>query len=107
MAVAVQCGGTLLASMGKLLFARSSGRKIEDFSSTLDKAVIRGEQQSDPNWRSGLSSCYLSLTMEAECIPLQVYIPATGETIEVKVEPKSRRVEIMSFVLAASGGHVR
>ena len=46
MAVAVQCGGTLLAGMGKVLFADVAGEPIYDLSSSVEKAVICGQTQS-------------------------------------------------------------
>ena len=103
MALAVQCGGTLLAGMGKLFFADVSGESIKDFSCSVEKAIISEQIQEHENWRSDTKSCHVAFAMEAECIPLEVHVPATMKTFEVKVKPNIRASEAFSVVAAAIG----
>ena len=100
MPVAVQCGGTLLGNMGNLIFADAWKYSIEDLSSTMEKVLSR---RSDQNWRAESRTCFIELTMEAECIPLEVYIAATGKTMLLKVRPHSDRLDIFHLVAAAAG----
>ena len=101
MVLAVQCGGLLLENMGKVVFADVERKPIKDLSSSLEGSDLI--PHNDENWRSGRQKLHIELTMEAECIPLEVYIASTGTTIPIKANPANDNLDVFSIVAAAAG----